>query len=126
MAADLERAEKLRRNMVADVAHELRTPLSNVAGYLEAIRDDVVKPDKETIASLSEEADLLSRLVNDLQELALADAGELKLLPPGGGFSAAHSTIRQGHPGPGRSPGIDLIHRNPGEFTAGQYRLPAD
>jgi signal transduction histidine kinase len=80
MAADLERTEKLRRNMVADVAHELRTPLSNVAGYLEAIRDDVVKPDKATIASLSEETDLLSRLVDDLQELALADAGELKLV----------------------------------------------
>lgn len=80
MAGDLERIEKLRQNMVADVAHELRTPLSNVAGYLEAIRDDVVKPDTATIASLSEEVDLLSRLVDDLQELALADAGELKLV----------------------------------------------
>ena len=80
MADDLERTEKLRRNMVADIAHELRTPLSNVSGYLEAIRDDVVKPDASTIASLSEEVDLLSRLVDDLQELALADAGELKLV----------------------------------------------
>lgn len=80
MADDLERTEKLRRNMVADIAHELRTPLSNVSGYLEAIRDDVVKPDTSTIGSLSEEVDLLSRLVNDLQELALADAGELKLV----------------------------------------------
>jgi signal transduction histidine kinase len=80
MAANLERTEKLRRNMVADVAHELRTPLSNVSGYLEAIRDDVIKPDKAIIASLSEETELLSRLVDDLQELALADAGELKLV----------------------------------------------
>jgi signal transduction histidine kinase len=80
MASDIERTEKLRRNMVADVAHELRTPLSNVAGYLEAIRDDVIKPDIAVIASLSEEVDLLSRLVDDLQELALADAGELKLI----------------------------------------------
>jgi signal transduction histidine kinase len=79
MASDLDRAEKLRRNIVADVAHELRTPLTNVAGYLEAIRDDVIQPDKSTIASLSEEVDLLSRLVDDLQELALSDAGELKL-----------------------------------------------
>ncbi len=79
MAGDLERTEKLRQNMVADVAHELRTPLSNVSGYLEAIRDEVVKPDKETIASLTDEVNLLSRLVDDLQELALADAGELKL-----------------------------------------------
>jgi signal transduction histidine kinase len=79
MASDLQRVEVLRRNMVADVAHELRTPLSNVSGYLEAIRDDVIKPEPAVIASLSEEVDLLSRLVNDLQELALADAGELKL-----------------------------------------------
>jgi signal transduction histidine kinase len=79
MAANLERIETLRKNMVADVAHELRTPLSNVAGYLEAIRDEVVKPDKATIASLSEEVDLLTKLVEDLQELTLADAGELKL-----------------------------------------------
>ncbi len=80
MAGNLEHTEKLRRNMVADVAHELRTPLSNVYGYLEAIRDDVVKPDKATIASLSEEVTLLTRLVDDLQELTLADAGELKLV----------------------------------------------
>jgi signal transduction histidine kinase len=80
MAIDLERTAKLRQNMVADVAHELRTPLSNVAGYLEAIRDDIIKPDTATISSLSEEVDLLSRLVDDLQELALADAGELKLV----------------------------------------------
>jgi signal transduction histidine kinase len=80
MASDLERGEKLRRNMVADVAHELRTPLSNVSGYLEAIRDGVVNPDMTTIASLQEETALLSRLVDDLQELALADAGELKMI----------------------------------------------
>jgi signal transduction histidine kinase len=79
MASDLQRVEKLRRNMVADIAHELRTPLSNVSGYLEAIRDDVIKPEPAVIASLSEEVDLLARLVNDLQELAIADAGELKL-----------------------------------------------
>jgi signal transduction histidine kinase len=83
MADDIERTEKLRRNMVADVAHELRTPLSNVAGYLEAIRDGLVQPDTATIASLSEETDLLSRLVNDLQILALADAGQLNLMRQG-------------------------------------------
>jgi two-component system sensor histidine kinase BaeS len=66
--------------MVADVAHELRTPLSNIQGYLEALRDGVVKPDKEAIRSLYEEASLLSQLVDDLQELSLAEAGELKLV----------------------------------------------
>jgi signal transduction histidine kinase len=80
MAADLEHAEQLRRNLVADVAHELRTPLSNIHGYLEAIRDRVVKPDAATIRSLSEETTLLSRLVDELQELSLAEAGKLKLV----------------------------------------------
>ncbi|MFO7772744.1 MAG: ATP-binding protein [Dehalococcoidia bacterium] len=80
MADDLEHAEQLRRNLVADVAHELRTPLSNIQGYLEAIRDRVVKPNRATIRSLDEEANLLSRLVDELQELSLAEAGELKLV----------------------------------------------
>ena len=80
MASDLEHAEQLRQNLVADVAHELRTPLSNIRGYLEAARDGVVKPDAAIIRSLNEEAMLLSRLVDDLQELSLAESGELKLL----------------------------------------------
>jgi signal transduction histidine kinase len=80
MAAELEYAEQLRRNMVADVAHELRTPLSNIQGYLEAIRDGMVEPDAGVIRSLNEETSLLSRLVNELQELSLAEAGELKLV----------------------------------------------
>ncbi len=79
MADDIERAEDLRRSMVADVAHELRTPLSNLQGYLEAIGDGVIQPDAGTIRSLSEETALLSRLVNELQELSLAEAGKLKL-----------------------------------------------
>jgi len=80
MAGELERAERLRQNMVADTAHELRTPLSNIRGYIEAIQDGMVKADAATIRSLGEEVGLLSRLVDDLQELALADAGELKLV----------------------------------------------
>jgi len=79
MASDLERAEQLKRNMVADVAHELRTPLSNIGGYLEAVRDGIIKPDADTIRSLEEEVTLLSRLVDELQELSLTEAGELKL-----------------------------------------------
>jgi signal transduction histidine kinase len=79
MAENLERGEQLRRNMIADIAHELRTPLSNLKGYLEAIGDGVIKPGSGTIHSLDEEANLLSRIVDDLQELSLAEAGELKL-----------------------------------------------
>lgn len=80
MAANLEKTEQLRHNMVADVAHELRTPLSNVRGYLEAIDDDLIKPDKDTIHLLNEETATLSRLIDELQELSIADAGELKLI----------------------------------------------
>jgi signal transduction histidine kinase len=80
MAANLEYDEQLRRNLIADVAHELRTPLSNIQGYLEAIRDRVMKPNAATIRSLNEEVALLSRLVNELQDLSLAEAGELKLV----------------------------------------------
>ncbi len=80
MADNLEHNEQLRRNMVADIAHELRTPLSNLRGYLEAIHDGVIKPDSETIRFLNEEASTLSRLIDDLQELSLADSGELKLV----------------------------------------------
>jgi signal transduction histidine kinase len=80
MADNLENTEQLRRNMVADVAHELRTPLSNLRGYLEAIDDGIIKPDSDTMHLLSEETVALSRLIDDLQELSLADAGELKLV----------------------------------------------
>ncbi len=79
MADGLTRLEDLRRSMVSDVAHELRTPLSNIRGYLEALQDGVVEPKREVIDSLYEEAMLLNRLVDDLQELALAEAGQLRL-----------------------------------------------
>jgi len=79
MAGGLARIEQLRRHMVTDVAHELRTPLTNIRGYLEALRDGVAEPSPELIGSLHEEALLLNRLVDDLQDLALAEAGQLRL-----------------------------------------------
>jgi len=79
MADGLERLEQIRRNMVTDVAHELRTPLTNIRGYLEALQDGVVAADESVVASVYEEAMLLNRLVDDLQELSLAEAGQLKL-----------------------------------------------
>ena len=80
MADGLENVEQLRRNMVSDVAHELRTPLTNIRGYLEAMRDGVAEPSPRLIGSLHEEALLLNRLIDDLQELALAEAGQLRLV----------------------------------------------
>ena len=79
MADGLSRLETLRRNMVTDVAHELRTPLTNIRGYLEALRDGVVEPETEVIDALYEETMLLNHLVDDLQELSLAEAGQLRL-----------------------------------------------
>ncbi|MGE3073494.1 MAG: sensor histidine kinase [Dehalococcoidia bacterium] len=75
MAQSIERGQNLRRQMTSDVAHELRTPLNNISGYLDAIADGVVAPDRSVISSLQEEANLLVSLVNDLEQLSLADAG---------------------------------------------------
>ncbi len=79
MADSLSRSEQLRRNLVSDVAHELRTPLMNIRGYLELLQDQVLEPTPETLASLYEETSLLNRLVADLQDLSLAEAGQLHL-----------------------------------------------
>jgi len=79
MAESLQTQDRLRKAMTGDIAHELRTPLSNIRGYLEAIEEGVVEPTPELISSLHEEAVLLQRLVDDLQDLALADADELRI-----------------------------------------------
>ena len=79
MADGLAQQERLRRNMVNDIAHELRTPLTNIRGYLEALRDGVARPEPELLGSLHDEALLLNRLIDDLRDLALAEAGQLRL-----------------------------------------------
>ena len=79
MATGLQQAETLRRNMVADIAHELRTPLTVIQGNLQAILDDVYPLEKAEIAAVYDETLILNRLVNDLRELAQAEAGQLSL-----------------------------------------------
>lgn len=79
MAAELERAEQRRRNLTADVAHELRTPLHLIQGNLEGVLDGVYEPTKDHITATLEETRLLARLVEDLQTLSLAEAGQLPL-----------------------------------------------
>ncbi|MCP3015045.1 ATP-binding protein [Nocardiopsis dassonvillei] len=81
MAEHLERLEKQRRAMVSDVSHELRTPLSNLRGWLEAAQDGVADLDRERMGMLVGETLLLQDIVDDLQDLALADAGRLRLSP---------------------------------------------
>ncbi len=79
MAAQLEQAESLRRNLLADVAHELRHPLHVIAGNLRAILDDVYPLSKEEIGRLLEQTHHLTKLVSDLHELAQAEAHQLPL-----------------------------------------------
>lgn len=79
MSAHRARLESQRKAMVSDVAHELRTPLSNIRGWLEAAQDGVADPDPAFIASLHEEAVQLQHIIDDLQDLAQADAGTLRL-----------------------------------------------
>ncbi len=79
MADSLQQAETLRRNLMADVAHELRTPLTVLQGNLRAMLDGVYPLERGEIATLYDETRLLNRLVDDLRELALAEAGQLKL-----------------------------------------------
>lgn len=79
MAAALHRAEQNRRSMTADVAHELRTPLSVIQGNLRALLDGVYPLEKAEIATIYDETLVLSRLISDLRELAQAEAGQLSL-----------------------------------------------
>jgi signal transduction histidine kinase len=79
MAEGLEQQERLRRTLASDISHELRTPLANIRGYLEALQEGVVAPSPGVLGSLHEEAMLLNRLVDDLQDLSLAEAGQLRL-----------------------------------------------
>ena len=79
MAEQLEMKEKSRKQLLADVAHELRNPLSIVQGNLEAWLDGVIAPTPEQIAPVYDETVLLNRLITDLRELSLAEAGQLKL-----------------------------------------------
>jgi signal transduction histidine kinase len=65
--------------MTADIAHELRTPLSLILGHAEAVHDGVLPPTRENFEIIREEAGRLEHLVNDLRTLSLADAGELTI-----------------------------------------------
>jgi two-component system sensor histidine kinase BaeS len=81
MVGELERAGQQRRNLTADIAHELRTPLHIIQGNLEGIQDGVYQPTPEHISNTLDETHLLTRLVDDLQTLSLAETGQLPLHP---------------------------------------------
>jgi len=79
MSADLTHANQARRQMTADIAHDLRTPLTVLSGYLEAMEDGVLAPTTARLQMMHQEVDVLKRLVADLRTLSLADAGQLVL-----------------------------------------------
>lgn len=79
MAAGLEQSDQQRRNLMADVAHELRTPLHIIQGNLEGVLDGVYQPTAEHVAATLDETRLLARLVEDLRILSLAEAGHLPM-----------------------------------------------
>ena len=78
MAASLGKAEEVQKRMTSDTAHELRTPINNIKGYIEAIQDGVVEPNEEIVGVLHDQASHLAKIVEDLRVLAVADAGTLK------------------------------------------------
>jgi len=93
MAESLERAERTKRQMIADVSHELRTPLAAVRSALEGLRDGLIEPTPETLAALHDKILLTTRLVRDLHQLSLADAGRLSIQPQPCGLAEIVETI---------------------------------
>jgi histidine kinase len=83
MAEKLDQVESMRRRLIGDVSHELRTPLTSIKGLMEGLMDGVLPADSETFLQIHTEADRLSRLVDDLQELSRVEANafELKIKP---------------------------------------------
>jgi histidine kinase len=79
MADKLERTEAMRRQLIGDVAHELRTPLSTIKGSVEGLMDGVLEPTEANLHQIYREADRLQRLVGDLQELSRVEAGAFEL-----------------------------------------------
>ena len=79
MAQTLENYERMRRQWISDIAHELRTPLSILRGEIEALKDGVREANRDTLNSLFAETRHLSKIVDDLHELSLADTGALSI-----------------------------------------------
>ncbi|HEU4423155.1 MAG TPA: ATP-binding protein [Pilimelia sp.] len=125
MSARLENTEAQRKAMVSDIAHELRTPLGNVRGWLEATQDGVATIEPELISSLLEEVVLLQYLVDDLQDLAQADAGTLALHPEPIDARDLVDQVTAAHQGRADKNGVTLRAATRGrlELTADPARL---
>ncbi|MEP9364894.1 HAMP domain-containing sensor histidine kinase [Nocardioides sp. CN2-186] len=115
MADRRQQLEGARRRMVSDVSHELRTPLANVRGWLEAVQDGLAEPDARLVASLHEETLHLQRLVDDLHDLSVGDAGEMRLDPVEVEVAVFLEQVADGFHGAAGSVGVVLrVEAEPG------------
>ncbi|MEU9883596.1 HAMP domain-containing sensor histidine kinase [Streptomyces phaeochromogenes] len=121
LSARRERAEEQRRAMVSDIAHELRSPLNNIRVWLEAAEDGVAEPDGDFTTSLLEEALQLQHLIDDLQDLAAADAGVLRLHREDVFVRDLLHQVATAHRAAADSAGVTLVVR-----TEGDPKLYAD
>jgi two-component system OmpR family sensor kinase/two-component system sensor histidine kinase BaeS len=108
MASSLSDADRQRRQMTADVAHELRTPLAIIRGRLEGMQDGVYNATPDEITTLLSETALLERLIEDLRLLALADAGQLPLYKESIAPAALIRSVAQSFTQQALSRGVDL------------------
>jgi len=115
LAQRRERVEGRRKEMVSDVAHELRTPLSTIRSWLEAVQDGVATSDEALVDSLLEEALLLQHIVDDLQDLAEADAGQLRIHPEPLLVRDLLDHVTTAHLGRAETAGVTLTTRTDGD-----------
>ncbi len=118
MAEELQRADQQRRNLTADVAHELRTPLQIIQGNLEGVLDGVYEPTAAHIEATLEETRLLTRLVEDLRTLSLAEAGQLPLVWEQVDVAELLSDLGTSFSGQAEAAGIDLRVEAAGDAAA--------
>jgi two-component system sensor histidine kinase BaeS len=123
MATALSAVDGQRRRMVADVAHELRTPLANIRGYLEAGHDGVLPRDQAWTASLLEETALLQHVVDDLQVLAEADAGRLTVRPDTADVAGTVDLAMQSIRAQADTRGVRVVRRGSADAVAAHDRL---
>ena len=108
MAEKLEQVETMRRRLIGDVAHELRTPLTAIKGSMEALVDGVMPASPETFEQVGQEAERLSRLVDDLQELSRVESGTLALELGPVSLSDLSETVRKRLYGAFKAKGVTL------------------
>lgn len=108
MASELQRADLQRRNLTADVAHELRTPLQIIQGNLEGILDDVYEPTDAHVSATMDEVRLLTRLVEDLRTLSLAESGQLALVLEAVDVAELLADVSTSFSGQAEAAGIDV------------------